>query len=400
MSHLRLTLVLLVALAGPALADVHPNTAGGFPVDQSFHVGDIDNVNLFNGALTVTIPIGPSYPVNGGFSYSLKLVSNSSPWFFQSVHSPNPKTGEDTVYTQANPNPCSNAGLGWRVSLGRFNPPCQSPDANNVLPGPVYQDEMGTDHVFYPTLHAGDPEDAAISGVSDVEYTRDGSYLRLKVYVTGGVREVEFPDGMVRKFDANGMPTEIRDAFGNWLHITYPVAPDRWVLTDSQGRTQTLYFRNDLPAYGQVLDRVVVSAFGGSTATYQMSYGSQQIGRGCPNTDVVAPLGQGSTVNVPFLTGITLPDSSTFQMPLSSYITALPTNGMCTPSAGNVLGITLPTLGRMEWTWQTFNFASGSSVKIHLQSNPGVATRTMRNAAGTVLGTWTYTHLPAQPSST
>src|SRR3954453_5471481 len=175
MSRLRLTLVLLVALAGPALADVHPNTAGGFPVDQSFHVGDIDSVNLFNGALTVTIPIAPSYPVNGGFSYSLKLVANSNPWYFQTVNTP--INGVDTNFIQANPNPCANAGLGWRVSLGRLNPPCQVRDVNNVLPGPVYQDEMGTDHVFYPTLHASDSEDAPVAGINDIEYTRDGSYL-------------------------------------------------------------------------------------------------------------------------------------------------------------------------------------------------------------------------------
>jgi hypothetical protein len=54
-----LTLLALAVLAvAPALADVHPNTAPGLPVDQSFHVGDIDSVNLFNGALTLTIPIG------------------------------------------------------------------------------------------------------------------------------------------------------------------------------------------------------------------------------------------------------------------------------------------------------------------------------------------------------
>ncbi|MFY9824701.1 MAG: RHS repeat-associated core domain-containing protein [Thermoanaerobaculia bacterium] len=398
-SCLRRSLVLLLAAAAPVWADVHPNTAGGFPVDQSFHVGDIDNVNLFNGALTVTIPIGPSYPVNGGFSYSLKLVANSSPWIFQTVHSPNPKTGVDTAYLQANPNPCSNAGLGWRVSLGRFNPPCQVPDSNNVLPGQVYQDEMGTDHVFYPTLHAGDPEDAPVTGITDMEYTRDGSYLRLKVYATG-FREVEFPDGMVRKFDSTGMPIEIRDAFGNWLHVAYLTQPYRWVLTDSQGRTHTLYFRNDLPQYAQVLDHAVLAAFGGATATYQFAYGTQQIGRSCPNTDTVPPLGQGATVNVPFLTSVTLPDLSTFQMPLSSYITALPAQGQgCTSLAGNLLAITLPTLGRMEWSWQTFNFPSGSTGKFQLQSNPGVATRTMRNAAGSVVGTWTYTHLPSLPGA-
>ncbi|MFY9824615.1 MAG: RHS repeat-associated core domain-containing protein [Thermoanaerobaculia bacterium] len=216
-SCLRRCLVLLLAAAAPVWADVHPNTAGGFPVDQSFHVGDIDNVNPFNGALTVTIPLGPSYPVNGGFSYSLKLVANSSPWIFQTVHSPNPKTGQDTTYIQANPNPCSNAGLGWRVSLGRFNPPCQVPDSNNVLPGPVYQDEMGTDHVFYPTLHAGDPEDASVSGITDVEYTRDGSYLRLKVY--GNLTNISGTSGRATPTSSatnrlNGAGT-VYDAAGN-----------------------------------------------------------------------------------------------------------------------------------------------------------------------------------------
>ena len=47
----------LLSLA-TARADVHPNTAPGFPVEQSFHVGDVDSVNLFNGALTLTIPLG------------------------------------------------------------------------------------------------------------------------------------------------------------------------------------------------------------------------------------------------------------------------------------------------------------------------------------------------------
>jgi hypothetical protein len=37
-------LLVLAALAvAPAQADVHPNTAPGLPVDQSFHVGDIDS---------------------------------------------------------------------------------------------------------------------------------------------------------------------------------------------------------------------------------------------------------------------------------------------------------------------------------------------------------------------
>src|SRR3954462_5776549 len=155
-----------------AQADVHPNTAPGFPAEQSFHVGDVDSVNLFNGALTLTIPLGFSYPVNGGFSYNLKLTYNSSPWEFLTVHRVIlPFTDIDRI--QAIPNPCSNAGLGWRVSFDRMDPPCQVPDMNDTLSGrPIYQDENGTDHGFCPTLHPSDPDEPPSGNVSDVEYTR------------------------------------------------------------------------------------------------------------------------------------------------------------------------------------------------------------------------------------
>ena len=109
------------------------------------------------------------------------------------------------------------------------------------------------------------PEDAAVPGVFDVEYTRDGSYLRLKKY-TAGYLEIELPDGSVRRFDALGMPTLIKDAFGNSLTIDYTTA-GQWVLTDSQNRTQRIYFRYDLPSYSQGaidhIDLKAFSAFGG-----------------------------------------------------------------------------------------------------------------------------------------
>ena len=47
--------ILALLTAAAARADVHPNTQTGFPADQVFQVGEIDNVNLFNGALTLTM---------------------------------------------------------------------------------------------------------------------------------------------------------------------------------------------------------------------------------------------------------------------------------------------------------------------------------------------------------
>ena len=64
----------LLAASRPAAADPHPNTQGGVDVAQGLQLGDVDSVNLFNGALTVAVPIGIRFPVNGNFSYQLTLV--------------------------------------------------------------------------------------------------------------------------------------------------------------------------------------------------------------------------------------------------------------------------------------------------------------------------------------
>ena len=375
-------LFLLFLLASPALADVHPNTAPGFPADQSFLVGDIDNVNLFNGALTLTIPIGGSYPVNGGFSYGLKLVYNANPWEFVTVTVVFPD-GTEVNQKLALPNSCSNAGLGWRISLGRLDPHCQGEELHEAL----YQDENGTDHIFYPTLHDGDPEDAFVSGVTKVLYTRDGTYLRLKVY-NSGLKELEFPDGSLRQFNASGMPELIRDPFGNNLRIDYSI-PNQWVLTDSLGRVQRIVFRNDLPEYPQTVDRVELAAFGNTTAVYQFDYTIQSVGRDCPNSDAVD---LGNTAIVPLLTSVILPDGSSYHNSVTDYVIDPPTNGLCTPHSGNITGLGLPTLGRLEWSWQTYHFntSSVSFNQLHLRNSSGVATRTMRDSNGTLLGTWGY----------
>jgi RHS repeat-associated protein len=403
----------LAALAiAPARADVHPNTAPGFPVEQAFHVGDVDSVNLFNGALTLTVPIGSSYPVNS-FSYSLKLTYNSSPWEFKTVTRTVDNLPKDLI--QAMPNRCSNAGLGWRISFGRINPPCQVLQDNMGPPDPpIYEDENGTDHIFYPTLHKDDAEDAPIiiapsDIVSDIEYTRDGSYLRMKVHTDTNnsnrsviYREIEYPDGSVRTFNTAGMPTEIRDQFSNKLMIDYNT-PNQWILTDSLGlgakRTHTIFFRTDLLPYAQTIDHIQLAVIGTSSpvtyATYTFLYAKPTIGVACPNNDTDTS----DSVSVPLLTGVLLPDGSSWSTSASGYVTAIPAaaHGGCTFNGGNLTAWTLPTLGSLNWTWKTVFFPTGSTTKPALQTNPAVATRVMKNPDQSVQGTWTYAYSPTLP---
>ena len=367
-------------------------------------------MNLFNGALTLTIPLGGTYPVNGGFSYNLKLTYNSEPLAVQ----------DDDVFDPAGlpspgaahagyPNPCSNAGLGWRVSFGRMDPPCQVPDANDTLPlGPIYQDENGTDHVFYPVLHYGDAEDLLPAGVSDVEYTRDGSYLRPMVYNRGLPRDQSLsgrPGAPLRRRrrglhrHADGDPRPVRQPAHDQLRDAQPVGAHRHAGAHAAGLVP------HRPAGLRPVGGSRRSGdLGGATATYQFNYATQVIGRPCPHNDTDQMGSLGPTVNVPLLTSVSLPDGSSWKTTAGDYVTTIPSGptypaNACTENAGNLTAWTLPTLGRMEWTWQKNYFPTGSTTKPHLQTNPAVATRGMRNADGTLQGAWGYGFGPGYPAA-
>ncbi|HSN85653.1 MAG TPA: hypothetical protein VL025_02795, partial [Thermoanaerobaculia bacterium] len=163
--------LLLVPAAAPLRGQDHPNVEKGFNPERTFQAGDVDHVNLFNGNLLLTIPLGQSYPVGGGLSYRLSLVYNSQLWEFQ--------TRADqllmTEFTQGRPSRRANAGLGWTVSLGRLFAP--ESEGNDTLVW-VYVSPDGAAHNFYARLHHGDPEDAGDSGevwdaAQRVQYTRD-----------------------------------------------------------------------------------------------------------------------------------------------------------------------------------------------------------------------------------
>lgn len=68
----------LVLPTGTALAQTDPNLHRGFAPDKAFAVGDIDSVNLFNGNLTLSVPVGGTYSDDGGLTYGLLLTYNSN----------------------------------------------------------------------------------------------------------------------------------------------------------------------------------------------------------------------------------------------------------------------------------------------------------------------------------
>ena len=96
----------------------HPNIARGFNQYGSSTYGSIDSVNLFNGGLGLSIPIGQSFTVSEQLSYQIGIQYNSSVWNVaedEDVCSAFPGGNWDFY---AEPSPTDNAGLGWQSKFG------------------------------------------------------------------------------------------------------------------------------------------------------------------------------------------------------------------------------------------------------------------------------------------
>ncbi|HEV7670070.1 MAG TPA: hypothetical protein VGS22_16240, partial [Thermoanaerobaculia bacterium] len=399
MNRWALLLASLLAAVGPLAAQQHPNVAKGFAPDKVFAVGDVDSVNAFNGNLLLTIPIGARFPLREGFSYGLSAVYNSNVWDFRDISS-----GSQS-FTQARISRRSNVGAGWRLSLGQlFSPDAKADIAFNQTKYWLYVGPDASEHKFFPTLHDFDPDDPGdTTKVQKVQYSRDGSYLRLKINADG-THTMEFPDGQIHTFNSDRQLTQIRDRFvkagapANSLSIAY--TPTTWILSDSAGRTQTLTFSN-LTQDGlsiQRLDRVDFTSFispeNSGTATWIFQYAAATIPRACPDcaddpyrvNDPVTP----DNLTVHFLTGITQPDGSTWSIPLSDYI--LVNTPLFNDLVGRLQGLKLPTLGRLEWEYGLYPFPAASAPERGpwLTSSRGVVVRRKKAASGGVEGTWTY----------
>lgn len=376
-----------LASTAPALrAQEHPNVAKGFAPQGSIATGDVDTVNPFNGNLTIALPLGQRYPADGDLSYGLTLVYNSQVWEQQQYI--DIVGGQEIPRVQSLPAKVNNAGLGWMISLGRLNPPAPTNDFD--VARDTYMSPDGSRHTFYPTLHEGEPT------VVGVQYTRDNSYLRFKV----AAREVEFPDGSVHRFDLDGYPTQIRDAFANAINVRYldvgglvTSAPNAvtWEISDPY-RTHYVRFRSasGVPYQAKLVDQVDLAAFGGARAVYSFLYnldeGLPVSLTGCENTDT-----QTQNVAVAELTRLSLPDGTTYRMPVADHFPNSPGSFPTVPCQSGLLAkMTLPTLGAIAWDYAIYRYPVESTRRGFWQRTTGVGSRTLIDASGGTVGIWTY----------
>jgi len=388
----------ILAFSGSLLAQPEERPIErGFNPDKLYQLQDIDSIDLASGSVAIAIPLGLTYPIGGQLGLSLTLRWDSNLWDFESREGAIWQNGEWVPYTfkRAWLSRLQNAGAGWFLSLGGYYD--MSNPENPIETKSAFIGPDGNEHAFWETLHEGETP----SGPGDqftYGYARDGSYLREKRYTDPGldtVRWVDSPDGVRRTFTQvpgteSWRLTEIRDAFNNTLTVTYPDATT-WRLSDGHGRVHTVYFRAD----GNV-DRVVLTAFNGGSATYQFNYTAAVIDRNCWDDDPETS----ETVSVQLLSSVTLPGGMSYSMP--SYITSCGT-GLDSDFPGLLTRIVLPTGGAIEWTWVADNYLAdslGYPGFCGVAPNPPcpsivmnwarVAARTQKDYNGATLGAWQY----------
>lgn len=392
---------LLALGAFSAGAQEHPNQARGFKADRAFSVGEVDQVNLFNGNLSLTIPIGQRYPVNSAFSYGLTLVYNSNLWKYEEDMN-YPPGGEPVTATIARPDPIFNAGFGWTVHLGKLFPP--STNTYNDTQNWVYLSPDNSRHIFYPTLHEGEDD-----GSVNYWYTRDNTYLRLR-FVQGEASRIEFPDGMTHTFGTSYNVQRIEDKFGNYLNVNTSSA-SQWTLQDSLGRTQTISFGGLTIEGTRQVSSIALTGFGGQSATYTFDYENATFYRTCKDTwwgnNAGMQPGGIDQITVPLLRTIYGPEGLVYKIQESPTVADYDRGAPLPPDyhfrdheclkSGLIESLELPTHGKIAWTYKTWVFPKFTFTGVpgifaagnYLQHSEGVLTRTI-SGVGVEAGTWTY----------
>jgi RHS repeat-associated protein len=163
-----LALILLAILASlPTLAQ-NENEQVGFSSNHMFDGGYFgENVDILNGNLSLTLPIGPRYQVTGDFAYQLSLNYNSKIWSDGNV--PNRRfVGESPV------------GAGFSLGLGKLILATHYPD-NGGTPNPMEFDlyVVTPDGARHLVVDSNGGNYSGMTALDSWHYTNDASYMKV-----------------------------------------------------------------------------------------------------------------------------------------------------------------------------------------------------------------------------
>ena len=118
--------------------DNDPDAAPGY-VHSVFDRGPIDSINLYNGQLTIPIPLGPSYPIGPRLKLQMAMTYNST---VDNYGRPlNGQQDPSFFYKPLAGNP--SLGIGWSLTLGAIKS-CQ----HGITYGVCYYGPDGSAHMF------------------------------------------------------------------------------------------------------------------------------------------------------------------------------------------------------------------------------------------------------------
>jgi YD repeat-containing protein len=310
-SRLLLTLLVLL-LAIPAAAQKDRNSEIGFVPGRFYDSTDVDNVNLFNGNVTISIPLGPAYQVGPTFSYRFQLTFNSKSISEESWPC------DDHTCTKIHPSLGSNAGLGWRLSMGQLLAPTGFSNFNNLYRGDfyVYESPSGAEYKFRT---AG--EDGPEILFSDAGEDEPLPQLRMRK-LNETVREIEFPNGEIHRYvktkSSGGTPrvaiwrlVSMRDRLNvdSPSHVDFSYLPatgepkTACIITDSVGRSHRIDYEvfSDMSGGFSVGAQATKVKLAGFAKEYDLNLRS------------TGSLGCGAQFsNAAVLTQLTLPDGTAY----------------------------------------------------------------------------------------
>jgi YD repeat-containing protein len=383
--HFRfLTLFLLLLSSLAALAQKNPNHEVGFKPGNVYDQTDVDTVNLFNGNVTLNIPIGPRYQVGPTLSYQFQLTANSlgttkEVWDCEQPGHP--------ICEELYPNLASNAGIGWRLSLGELLAPTAVGPTSRYRPGYfLYVSPSGAEYRF---------DDDPVS-FSNARYgSTDRPQLRM-VMPDGieTIRDIEFPNGEIHRYErtaiSGGVPsapiwrlTSIRDrkseSSPNKVTIAYlPLGSEpktSWQITDTVGRTHEIQF-----AY--YADMQKGNNLGQQATSVQLSGYSQPYTLDLKRSADLSGCAFNGSADIAFLKKLTQPDGTAYSFG--------PT-GNC---HGWLSSFTLPTGATVSYEFGD-QYATGGQDICYYRTDElgqvGLKSRTVTN--GSSVRVWKYAQL-------
>lgn len=280
-------------------------------------------------------------------------------------------------------------------------------------------------------------------------YTKDGTFLRLRT-VGSNTMELDFPDGRTSVFELTNSSLgtnfcgggvngcwrfkEMKDPYGNKLWVTYQAlggTEEQWTVFDSVRSTTALAHklifdvtpagtgRGDGHPNGvltrpngdewgdtvRVLERVETAGFEGQRAHFLFDTAPTQVNRGCPFDERHELDTVDATIRTPVLERIRVVDGTTGAALTQPWtFSTLTGNGgsSCDRTSGRVSDVTAPSRGSIHYDygfWRqptrcVYTRPTDPDVLDEIdfdQLGTGLALRKVKDAAGGLVGTWSYT---------